>query len=144
MGRSPKSEREHPDKPAGDGNASARKGPATKRPVGRPRKEWNPDTIYALGVTQATHEEIASACKVSKSTVERWGHDPDFDTALNAGKANGTLSLRRRLLTSDNPACMIFSAKNLLGWTDRQDITSAGAAFNPKSLDIFVHEADSE
>ena len=99
-----------------------------KRSVGRPRLEWNPDTIFALGVVQATLDEIASACKVSTATVDRWSKNPDFDAALKAGKADGRLSLRRRLLTSDNPACMIFSAKNLLGWTDKQELTGKDGA----------------
>ena len=115
---------------------------ARKRKVGRPRLEWNPDTIFALGVVQATLDEIASACKVSAATVDRWNRNPDFDAALKAGKAEGCLSLRRRLLLSDAPACMIFSAKNLLGWTDKQDVTSGGEKLPAINVVLAIPDED--
>ena len=70
---------------------------------------------------QCTDEEVAAFFGVSVRTIERRRRKPAFAEAMERGRAQGRLSLRRnlwKLAGKGNPAANIVLAKNLLGYRD--------------------------
>jgi hypothetical protein len=96
--------------------------PGGTRPgAGRKPAKINLGELEKLCGLQCTDEEIASFFRVSVRTVERRRRKPAFAEAMERGKAQGRLSLRRNLwglAKKGNPAANIFLAKNLLGYRD--------------------------
>ena len=93
-----------------------------KRNRGRPRKPFDRALVRRLAGVGLTVEEIAMVCGVSKSTVLRHA-----SRALNRGRANMTISLRRAQFRSakrGNVAMLIWLGKQYLGQRDRQEVTT--------------------
>ena len=89
--------------------------------AGRKTVNINPVELEKLCALQCTDQEIAAWCGVSLSTIERRRKQPDFQEAIERGRARGKTSLRRSLwalAAKGNPAANIFLAKNLLGYKD--------------------------
>ncbi|MER2267064.1 hypothetical protein [Methylobacterium oxalidis] len=113
--------------------------------MGRPHKlvadEATLDLLRKLGTLQPTARELASAMKVARSTMEGFLRDhPEAREALEDGKANGTLSLRRRLLTSNSPHVLIFCAKNLLGWADKTENVNTNVEISRQDAESMTDE----
>jgi len=96
--------------------------PGGARPgAGRKPVRINLRELEKLCALQCTDEEIASFFRVSVRTIERRRCKPAFAEAMDRGKAQGRLSLRRYLwglAKKGNSAANIFLAKNLLGYRD--------------------------
>ena len=88
---------------------------------GRKRIVIDTTEVEKLSRLQCTDEEIASFFGVSRRTIDRRKRQAVFAEAIERGRANGRLSLRRSLWAlafKGNPAANIFLAKNLLGYRD--------------------------
>jgi len=75
--------------------------------------------VRNLSRIQCTDEEIAAVLHVSERTIKRHKKRPEFREAMEAGKAEGRVSMRRQLFKlaeGGNVAATIFLAKNLLGY----------------------------
>lgn len=98
-------------------------------------------TITGLGKIQATTRECAAVLGVSHQTfIATMQRHPEIGEALEAGKEQGKVSLRRTQfrLAAKNAGMAIFLGKNILDQTDRQDITSS------VTVDVTVTDARSK
>ena len=94
------------------------------------------ETLRKLGHLQPSVRELAGALRVAKSTLENFLRDnPEARDALEDGRAGGTLTLRRRLLMSNSPHCIIFACKNFLGMSDKIENVN---------IDREINQADAE
>ena len=107
-------------------NGSVKK---AKRPMGRPRVEFDLDLVEKLGGINATQPELAAILDCSVATIKRNLRDQesDFCTAYKKGDGKLKTSLKRKLVhlalrDSPNIACLIFALKNVCGYTDRADV----------------------
>ena len=83
-------------------------------------------TLKNIGGCFATIEDIAAWFGVSRQTVHSsFKKYPALVTAYEDGKSNGRISLRQNLfrMSKTKPPVAIFLAKNLLGMTDKQEIS---------------------
>ena len=84
------------------------------------------EQLEALCRLNCTHEEIAAYFNVSLKTVQnRYKEDDEFRRAVDTGKAQGRLSLRRKqieLVDNGNASMAIWLGKQLLSQTDKQEI----------------------
>ena len=84
------------------------------------------EQLEALCRLNCTHEEIAAYFNVSLKTVQnRYKEDEEFRRAVDTGKAQGRLSLRRKqieLVDNGNASMAIWLGKQLLAQTDKQEI----------------------
>lgn len=99
----------------------------------RERVELPIDQAEAWGFLNATQEDIASLCGVSRERVSREfaasGKDPDHETEFvsrfKAGKHKCRMAFRKKMISKamdmDAPSITIFTAKNILGWTDKTE-----------------------
>jgi len=89
----------------------------------------DPETFKVLknlGSCYATIEDIANWFSVSRQTVHSsFRKYPALVTAYEDGKSKGRLSLRQNLfrMSKTKPPVAIFLAKNILGMTDKQEIS---------------------
>lgn len=83
--------------------------------------------LKGLGNIQATVREGAAFFNVSLVTFEKFLNEPGVREAFEEGKGHGRISLRRTQLklAEKNASMAIFLGKNLLGQSDRQEITGA-------------------
>lgn len=92
----------------------------------REKIEFNLDALEKLCRLNCTFEEIAAYFNVSTKTIQRrYNEEPDFQKAIDSGRANGKLSLRRlqfKAAEDGNPSTLIWLGKQLLGQTDKQEI----------------------
>lgn len=92
----------------------------------REKIEFSLEQLEALCRLNCTHEEIAAYFNVSLKTVQnRYKEDEEFRRAVDTGKAQGKLSLRRKqieLVDNGNASMAIWLGKNLLDQTDKQEI----------------------
>lgn len=92
----------------------------------RDKIEFSLEQLEALCRLNCTHEEIAAYFNVSLKTVQnRYKEDEEFRRAVDTGKAQGKLSLRRKqieLVDNGNASMAIWLGKNLLDQTDKQEI----------------------
>lgn len=98
--------------------------PQKKR--GRPPIQLNMELVEALAAIQCTDEEIAATLHVSVDTITRRKQDPEFCTALQAGKARGRASLRRlqwAAAKNGNIPMLIWLGKQMLGQRDKFEET---------------------
>lgn len=105
----------------------------TKRPRGRPEKPVDPNKVFELAKIHCTNAEIAHVCNVSEETLTR-----RFSKELEKGRAEGKRSLRRLQwegAESGNPTMQIWLGKNLLGQTDKTDVTSDGKAITMRYVE---------
>ena len=97
--------------------------------------------IAGLGNIQATTRECAAVMGVSHQTfLATLQRHPEIAEALEQGKENGKVSLRRTQfrLAEKNAGMAIFLGKNILDQTDRQDINSS------VTVDVTVSDARSK
>ena len=102
--------------------------------AGRKAIKINLGELERLCQLQPTDAEIASFFKVSVKTIERRKKQPAFAAAMERGKAQGWLNVRRLLFAQaakGNVAASIFLAKNILGYRDMVNTELTGAAGGP-------------
>jgi hypothetical protein len=90
--------------------------------LARPKKPVDGRLVRQLAALMCSAKDIATAVGCSVDTLER-----RFSDETAKGRAEGRTTLRRRqweAAMSGNAALLIFLGKNLLGQTDRTDITS--------------------
>lgn len=92
---------------------------------GRPKKTITPQTIAKverLAGLGTRLDEIAIACDVSPSTLDRWLKQPDVERAYRKGRIHATAEVAEKLfdlaMTGDVAAC-IFWLKSQAGWSDK-------------------------
>lgn len=121
-------------------------GAAIKNKGGRPLK-LIPDAatikqINGLGMIQATTREMEAVLGVSSDTLNKFLAIPEVRAALDAGKAQGTTSLRRKQLAlamAGNPTMLIWLGKNLLSQSDKVESTGKdGSALHPAETTTVV------
>jgi len=92
-------------------------------PVGRPKREFDLKTVYALGQLHCTIEEIAHFFRTGVEVLTSY---EGFQEAREAGQALGKRSLRRAMLQTalDGSVPMqIWLSKNGLGMKEpKQDV----------------------
>ena len=93
-----------------------------KKSVGRPKK-YNLDTkqVEQLAGFGCTDTEIASFFDISRTTLER-----NYEHNLTKGREEGKIRLRQlqwKAAKKGNVAMLIWLGKQLLGQSDKQDIT---------------------
>jgi hypothetical protein len=111
----------------------AKQRPATTRKskgtVGRPRIEFDMDTVQGLAAIQCTLAEIAAVCQVSEDTItRRLEEDPVFAEVIKKGRESGRESLRRvqwKLALRGHPTMLIWLGKQHLGQRDKFEHTGA-------------------
>lgn len=93
--------------------------------TGRPKKVVTGQAIHKikrLAGLGCRLDEIAIACDVSPSTLDRWMANPDVKHAYQQGRIEATANVAERLydlaMTGDVAAC-IFWLKAQAGWTDK-------------------------
>ena len=94
-----------------------------KKSVGRPKK-YNLDTkqVEQLAGYGCTDTEIASFFDISRTTLER-----NYEHYLTKGREEGKIRLRQMQWASakkGNVAMLIWLGKQLLGQSDKQEITT--------------------
>lgn len=89
------------------------------------------DQAEGWGYLHATHTEMAGLCGVSSKTIQReFESEPEteFVQLYKRGQQKSKINLRRRMITKaldmDNAAISIFTAKNILNWTDKTEATN--------------------
>ena len=94
-----------------------------KKSVGRPKK-YNLDTkqVEQLAGYGCTDTEIASFFDISRTTLER-----NYEQYMTKGRESGKIRLRQMQWASakkGNVAMLIWLGKQLLGQSDKQEITT--------------------
>ena len=94
-----------------------------KKSPGRPKK-YNLDTkqVEQLAGFGCTDTEIASFFNISRTTLER-----NYEQYLTKGRESGKIRLRQMQWASakkGNVAMLIWLGKQLLGQSDKQEITT--------------------
>lgn len=82
--------------------------------------------IEELGSVYATMDDIGHDFKVTRQTVNNtFNKYPALKKIYEEGQAKGRISLRQTLfrMSKTKPPVAIFLAKNLLGMTDKQEIS---------------------
>jgi len=95
-----------------------------RRPVGRPRKNINPEIVEALARIQCTDSEIAAVLDVNERTIQR-----NFAAILKKGREAGKQSLKRmqyKLAEEGNATMQIWLGKQYLGQKDKVEHTGKG------------------
>lgn len=101
----------------------------TKRKVGRPNKEINKEEFEKLCAMLCTEEEIAGWFKCSEDTIRRFckkEYKEQFCEVYKRLSSKGKISLRRtqfKIAEAGNATMAIWLGKQILGQTDRQDVS---------------------
>jgi hypothetical protein len=106
--------------------SKAQDDPPPKRKGGRPRVEIDLDQVKELAAIGCTDDEIAVFFKVSKQTIMTRKAEEAFLNALNEGRNNRKMSLRRaqtKAALAGSIPMLIWLGKNDLGQVDRQEHT---------------------
>ena len=106
-------------------------------------------TVKKLGALYATYEDIAAWFNVSRQTVyTAFKKHPQLGEALEEGKGKGRISLRQSLfkMSKAKPPVAIFLAKNILGMTDKQEISGpdGGAIKTITKIELVAMKSDVE
>lgn len=102
--------------------------------MGRKPIDINPEQVTRLAAIGCTNEEIASVVGCSHDTLVR-----RFKEVLAEGRLQGKASLRRKqfeLALAGNTTMLIWLGKQVLGQSDKQEITQTG----PIILDLSRKE----
>jgi hypothetical protein len=105
-------------------NAFAAREAAKAKPRGRPPVQIDLEELKKLTGLGCTDEEIASWFQVDRKTISRRKREKAFLAAMELGKAQGRVSIRRALFQmaqqnkQGSAAAAIFLAKHLLGYRD--------------------------
>ncbi len=101
-----------------------------RKKAGRPRKEIDFKVFEGLCFLQCTKSEICSALSVDNNTLDRRikeHYKDDFSNTYKKFSEGGKISLRRTLFdhAKKSAAVAIFLSKNLLGYRDQPEQTTA-------------------
>jgi hypothetical protein len=113
--------------------------------VGRPKIELNLDNLEQLCRLNCTMPEIASYFDIPLRTLEdKYTNEPKIRDAINKGRNQGKLSLRRKqlqILNETNNATMaIWLGKQLLGQRDKHDIITEDRSTGKLSEALAIAE----
>ena len=113
--------------------------------VGRPKTEINIQELQNLCRLNCTMPEIASFFDIPLRTLEdKYTNDKDIRNAIDKGRNQGKLSLRRKqiqILDETNNATMaIWLGKQLLGQRDKHDIVTEDISTNKLSEALAIAE----
>jgi hypothetical protein len=97
--------------------------------VGRPKVNIDIKELQKLCTLNCTMPEIAHFFDIPLRTLEdRFKNDPEVKTAIEKGRAQGKLSVRRKQLQimdeTNNATMAIWLGKQLLGQRDKHDIVT--------------------
>lgn len=104
----------------------------TKRPVGRPTKDFDLKIFEGLCKISCTKEEIAATMDMSLETLEnkvREFYQDNFSGVYKRFQGTGKQSLRRmqfRAAQKGNVTMLIWLGKQVLGQTDMQRVEHSG------------------
>lgn len=102
----------------------------TKRPVGRPLIELDPEKAAIFGYFRATFETMAAQCGCSVDTIRRFMRDEDsgFSKAYKKGLSGMKMKLSEAQINSAiedrNPTMLVWLGKQYLGQTDQPALDS--------------------
>jgi AcrR family transcriptional regulator len=88
----------------------------------RKKRQIDLDKVRLMGRFHPTDEEIAAELGVSRRTVTTYKQDEAFLEALEQGRAQGKMTLRRlqwKTALNGSVPMQIFLGKNLLGQSDQ-------------------------
>jgi hypothetical protein len=108
--------------------------PVERTKLGRKSWDYELDEIERLSQLACTDIELAGFYRISLRTLQRHKKDdPQLAEAIDKGRANMSLSLRRKqiaiALEEGNPQLLIWLGKQMLGQTDKLE-ASIGEAEN--------------
>lgn len=103
--------------------------PDATKPIGRPLKEIDIEVVERAAAIGCTIEEVAGLCGVGRTTFyDRMEIDPDLKAAVDRGRENGKVTLRRlqwRKAEAGSDTMLIWLGKQMLGQRDKQEVTGA-------------------
>jgi hypothetical protein len=127
--------------------ATPRKLPHERKKLGRPEIQVDLGLVRGLAAIGCTDEDIALLVGISKSTLfNRKQDDPEFLSALEKGRAEIRMSLRRKqveIAKAGNVTMLIWLGKQLLDQTDRRDLTGTLGS-QPGDVTIRIVAADED
>lgn len=100
-------------------------------PAGRPKKQIDKAQFEKLCGLQCTLEEFCCYFDCDNKTLEKWckrTYKQNFSEIFRVKKGNGKISLRRKqfeLAMSGNPTMLIWLGRNMLGQTDKIEVTTS-------------------
>lgn len=98
---------------------------------GRPPIPIDLDVVRRAASIGCTSEEIAAMLGIGRRTLfDRMEQDPDIKDAVDEGRAQGRVTLRRlqwKEAQAGNPTMLIWLGKQLLGQRDKHDVTADGS-----------------
>ena len=116
--------------------------------VWRPKTPINLEELKKLCRLNCTMPEISSYFDIPLRTLEdRYTNDMEVRTAIDKGRNEGKLSLRRKQIQimdeTNNPTMAIWLGKQLLGQRDKHDVITEDKATNKltEALDIIQEMA---
>lgn len=118
------------------------------RPVGRPPKEFDPESFEKLCTIQCTKLEICAFFDTTDKTLENWvqrHYGENFSEVFEKKRGYGNIALRRKQYTkalAGNTALLIFLGKNRLGQSDKMEERFENV--NPTEVKITWETAPSE
>jgi hypothetical protein len=97
------------------------------------------DMLHGLGEIHCTVAEAASVLSVHKKTLHEFiARHPIAREAWEDGSNQGKASLRRQQcdMAKTNPTMAIWLGKQLLGQTDRRELSGPGGGAIPLDIDV--------
>lgn len=95
---------------------------------GRPPTPIDIEIVRRTAAIGCTMEEVAAVLGVPRRTLyDRMEQDPEIQRALDEGRAEGRVTLRRlqwKQAHEGNPTMLIWLGKQLLGQRDKHDVTA--------------------
>ena len=113
--------------------------------VGRPKIELDIGNLEKLCRLNCTMPEIASYFDIPLRTLEdKYTNEPKVRNAINKGRNQGKLSLRRKQLQildeTNNATMAIWLGKQLLGQRDKHDIVTEDRSTGKLSEALAIAE----
>jgi hypothetical protein len=95
---------------------------------GRPPTPIDTEIVRRTAAIGCTMEEVAAVLGVPRRTLyDRMEQDPEIQRALDKGRAQGRVTLRRlqwKEAEAGNPTMLIWLGKQLLSQRDKHDVTA--------------------
>jgi hypothetical protein len=97
--------------------------------AGRPRKKIDQEQFEKLCKLQCTIDEFCCYFDCNTDTLEKWckkTYKMNFSEVFRIKKGSGKISLRRKqfeVALSGNPTMLIWLGRNMLGQTDKIDLS---------------------
>lgn len=101
----------------------------TEKKTGRPEKQIDKEQFEKLCQLQCTIEEFCCYFDCDDKTLTKWckkTYGKGFSEIFNIKRGNGKISLRRKqfaVALEGNPTMLIWLGRNLLGQTDKIDLS---------------------